>query len=181
MANYFSKGYKEEVKYWWLLLILVIALLIIGIIVFMRPIETYLILAAGIIQIVIAYSGSSYVSGRGWMLAGGIIEVILGLILAFNVSLTAITLPIFLGFWLLFRSFLFVGLGIDMHTLKIEGSEWAIATGFLLLICSVIVLMQPFYFGVAAVVVWVGISFLVAGISACILAWQLKNIHKHLK
>ena len=51
--------------------------------------------------------------------------------------------------------------------------------GVLLLICSVVILAQPLFFGIEAVVIWVGISFLMAGISMGVFAFQLRNLHKH--
>ena len=65
----------------------------------------WIIFAIGVLEIILAASNRRYITGRGWMLAGGIIEAIIGLILIFNVALSAATMPIVLGFWLLFRGF----------------------------------------------------------------------------
>ena len=92
------------------------------------------------------------------MLAGGIIEIVLGAILVWNVALSAATLPIFLGFWLMFRGFSAIGLGGDMSSMNVPGSAWTIISGILLLLCSLWVLIQPLVFGTTMVVVWVGIS-----------------------
>ena len=43
------------------------------------------------------------------------------------------------------------------------------------------ILFQPILFGTAAVIIWVGISLLFAGMSACIFAFQLRDVHKHMK
>ncbi|MDE6500221.1 MAG: DUF308 domain-containing protein, partial [Rikenella sp.] len=59
------------------------------------------------------------------------------------------------------------------------GGGWTVFVGILLLICSVLILAQPLLFGVEAVVIWVGVSFLVGGISMGVLAFELKNLHKH--
>ncbi len=193
MNNFFVEQIeksKKAIKYWWLLLLLGIAIFITGITVFAYPAESYismavvfglLMLFSGIFQVILAGSNKNYITGRGWMLAGGIIEILLGLILTFNVALSAATLPIFLGFWLLFRSFSLIGLGSDMSSVGIRGAGWTIATGILLLICSIIVLAQPFIFGMQMVVIWVGISFLMAGISTSAFAIQLRSVHKHFE
>ena len=68
------------------------------------------------------------------MLAGGIIEIVLGAILVWNVALSAATLPIFLGFWLMFRGFSAIGLGGDMSSMNVPGSAWTIISGILFLL-----------------------------------------------
>ena len=181
---------KQAVRYWWLLLLTGIALLVIGIVVFAFPAQSYigmslmfgwLILLSGIFQVILSTANKHYITGRGWMLAGGIIEIVLGAILVWNVALSAATLPIFLGFWLMFRGFSAIGLGGDMSSMNVPGSAWTIISGILLLLCSLWVLIQPLVFGTTMVVVWVGISLLFAGIAAISLAMQLKSAHKHLQ
>ncbi|MBE5034229.1 HdeD family acid-resistance protein [Gallalistipes aquisgranensis] len=190
MNSYFVSRWeksKEAVRYWWLMLLLGIALFIVGIVIFAYPAASYLgmsvlfgfvILFSGIFEIVLSVSNNHLVTGRGWLLAAGIIEAVLGLLLIFNVALSAAALPVFLGFWLLFRSFTLIGLGGDMNSMQVPGSVWTIVTGVLLLLCSLAILFQPVVFGAQAVVIWVGLSFLMAGISAAVFAFQLKNVHK---
>lgn len=181
---------KQAVQYWWLLLLVGIILFIAGIVVFIYPAQSYLsmvlmfgfvILFSGLFQILLSASNNHYMTSRGWIWVGGIIEVILGFILVLNPSLSASTLPIFLAFWLMFRSFSSIGMGSDMNSLNIPGAGWTIFSGILLLLLSLWILFQPLVFGTVAVVVWVGISLLFAGLSTFIFALQLKNIHAHFK
>lgn len=190
MENRFTtliENSKRAVHYWWLLLIAGIVLFILGIVVFVYPQQSYIgmsllfgwvILVTGILEVVLSATNRHFVTGRGWMLAGGIIEIILGIILIFNIALSAATLPVFLGFWLLMRGFSTVGFGGDMNALSIPGSGWTIFSGILLLICAIWILVQPLVFGSAAVIIWVGISLLFAGIAAMSLSMQLRNAHK---
>ena len=115
------------------------------------------------------------------MLAGGIIEIVLGLILVFNTALSAVSLPVFLGFWLLFRGFSAIGLGGDMQAMRVPGSGWTIASGVLLLLCALWMIFQPLVFGTTAVIVWVGVSLLFAGAAACSFAVQLRRAHECFK
>lgn len=190
MENRFTtllENSKRAIRYWWLLLLAGIALFILGIIVFVYPMQSYVgmsvlfgwvILATGIVEVILSAANKHYVTGRGWLLAGGIIEIILGLILIFNLALSAVTLPIVLGFWLLFRGFSAIGLGGDMNAMNITGAGWTIVAGVLLLLCALWILFQPLVFGTTAVVVWVGISLLFAGVAAITMSVQLHNAHK---
>lgn len=179
---------RRAVKNWWLLLLLGIAVFVVGIFIFTYPGLSYvamsitfaiLILVSGVINIALAASNTNAAIGRGWLWAGGIIEVLLGLILMLYPAMSAATLPVFLGFWLLLRSFGMIGSGSDLMSMKVPGGGWAVFVGVLLLICSVMILAQPLLFGIEAVVIWVGVSFLVAGISMAVFSFQLKGLHKH--
>ena len=166
-VTYLIERSKQAVRYWWLMLLIGIALFVLGILVFVYPAQSYVsmavlfgwvILAAGILEVVLSASSDHFVTGRGWMLAGGVIQIILGLILVFNVALSAVTLPIVLGFWLLFRGFSTIGLGGDMRAMGISGAGWTIVGGVLLLLCALWMLFQPLVFGTAFVVVWLGVA-----------------------
>lgn len=181
---------KHAVKNWWLLLLLGIAVLGTGIFIFAYPGISYvamamtfavLVLVSGIVSVVVAASNTNPAMGKGWIMAGGIIEILLGLLLIMFPAIAAASLPLFLGFWLLFRSFRMIGVGANLTSLKVSGGVWTIIVGVLLLICSVMILAQPILFGVEAVVIWVGVSFVMAGIAMAISAFQLKGLHRHFE
>ncbi len=188
-VTYLIERSKQAVRYWWLMLLIGIALFVLGILVFVYPAQSYVsmavlfgwvILAAGILEVVLSASSDHFVTGRGWMLAGGVIQIILGLILVFNVALSAVTLHIVLGGWLLFRGFSTIGLGGDMRAMGISGAGWTIVGGVLLLLCALWMLFQPLVFGTAFVVVWLGVALLFAGVSAMALSFQLRTAHRCL-
>ena len=191
MKDLFMKKMESTgraVKNWWLMLLLGIAVFITGIFIFSYPGASYvalaltfavLILVAGIVNIILAATNSNAAAGRGWLLAGGIMELLIGLMLLIYPSVSAATLPLFLAFWLMFRSLGLIGTGSDLMSLKVPGGLWTIIIGSLLLLCSVLILIHPVLFGVEAVVIWVGVSFLMAGISLSVLAFELKSLHKH--
>lgn len=179
---------RHAVKNWWLPLLLGLAVFVVGILIFTYPGVSYvamsvtfaiLILVSGAVNIALAVSNRNPAIGKGWLWAGGIVELLIGLLLIVHPAISAATLPVFLGFWLMFRSFGMIGSGSDLMSLRVPGGGWSVFVGILLLICSVLILAQPLLFGVEAVVIWVGVSFLVGGISMVVLAFELKNLHKH--
>lgn len=189
MENYVSAvdRYRNSIKYWWVGLLIGVLIFIMGIVVFMHPGESYaalsivfglLILLSGIVQLFLGLRMPKN-TGRGWLIASGIIEIVLGIILSFNIAISAVVLPFFLGFWLLFRGLTVIGTAIEMRHEGIRGSGWAIFWAILLIICAFIVLIYP-AIGVGAVVIWLGLSFLFAGISMAMLSIQLYSLRKHL-
>ena len=184
--SFLVENSKRAIRHWWLLLLVGVLLLAVGVAIFFYPQQSYLGLAvlfgwliffSGVFETALAATSRHFITGRGWMLAGGVIEIILGLILISNVAISEVALPIVLGFWLLMRSFSTIGLGGDMTTLGIHGAGWTIFTGILLLLCSLWILLQPLVFGSTAVLVWVGVSLLFAGAGACSMAFQLRHAH----
>lgn len=178
---------KIAIKFWWLLLIIGLAIFAMGILVFTYPTQSYLSLSmlfgwliffSGVSQIALFATSKHVIVGRGWMLIGGVIEVVFGLILISSLAYTISVLPLFLGFWLLFKSFNLIGFGSDMNAMKIGGGGWTIFTAILLMITSILILINPFFFGVEAVVIWVALSLLFAGISMSVFAIHLRNAHK---
>lgn len=181
---------KDAVKNWWMLLILGIAVFLTGIFIFVYPGVSYmamamtfavLVLVSGIVSVVVAASTSNPAIGKGWIMAGGIVEILLGLLLIIFPVTAVASLPFFLGFWLLFRSFRMIGVGSNLTSMKVPGGVWTIIVGALLLVCSVMILAQPILLGVEAVVIWVGVSLVMAGIAMAISAFQLKGLHRHFE
>lgn len=105
--NVLLENSKRAVRYWWLLAVVGIALLAAGILIFAYPSRSYLAMAtlfgwlmflSGMLEAALSAMNRHFVTGRGWMAVGGLIEIILGLILIFNVSLSEITLR---SYWVL--------------------------------------------------------------------------------
>ncbi len=177
---------RQAVRYWWFVALVGIWLVVVGLFVFAFPSQSYLVMSilfgwlmllSGVMEVVVSIANRHLLTGRGWMLVGGLIQIGLGVILLLNEAISAATLPLFLGFWLLFRAFSTIGLGGDMRTFGIPGGGWTLFSGILLMVCSLWMLFQPLVFGTAAVIVWVGISLLLAGVSAINLALQLRRAH----
>ena len=74
-----------------------------------------------------------------------------------------------------------IGIGSDLSHVKNSGWGWTIFTAILLIICAFIILISPIAFGVEAVIIWVGISFIMGGISLIAFSAQLKSAQKHLE
>ncbi len=189
MENYTSAvdTYRNAIRYWWLGPLLGAIIFIMGIVVFMHPGESYaalaivfglLILFSGIVQLFLGINMPRH-TGRGWLIASGAIEIILGIILTFNIGLSALVLPFFLGFWLLFRGMTVIGTASQMRHEGIPGTGWTIFWAVMLIITAFLVLIFPAV-GAGALVLWLGISFMFAGLALIFLGIQLNGMRKHV-
>ena len=178
----------RAVQHWWLMMLAGILCFALGIAVFVFPLDSYVALSimAGIImllvgaaQLIVASTSGNYLTMRGYMLVGGLIDLILGLLLCVYPGMSMALLPIMLGIWMMYHSFMIIAFGGDMETFKVKGSFWTVIGGVILLAFSFIVLINPFSAGVAAVIVFAGIGLLVFGFMLCWMSIILRDIHKN--
>ena len=107
--------------------------------------------------------------------------MLLGLFLCLYPGITIFLLPILLGIWMLYHSFMIIAFGGDLDTFDVGGQGLVVGSGILLLILSILILMNPFSAGIAAVVVLTGVGLVVFGIILMMLAFKLKEVHKAIQ
>ncbi len=180
---------SRAIKHWWLLMLAGLLCIAMGIVVFVFPLESYvtlailfgvLMLAVGAAQLIIASSSGNYLAMRGYVIVGGVLDLILGIFLCIYPYVTLMVLPIMMGIWMMYHSFIIIAFGGDMETFKLGGSGLVIAGGIVLLLLSILVLVNPLGAGVATVVVIAGVGLLVFGGLLCALSLKMKDIDKEL-
>jgi uncharacterized membrane protein HdeD (DUF308 family) len=158
-----------------------------GITVFVFPMESYLtlgivfgviMLLTGVTQLIVAGASGNYFTMKGYLIAGGILDLLLGIFLCINPPVTFVVMPVLLGLWMLYHSFMIMAFGGDLETFNISGSGWTVAGGILLMILSILVLVNPMSAGVAVVIALLGTGLIVFGLLLCTLAFTFKNIHR---
>jgi len=176
----------RAVRHWWMLMLAGILCFAAGIVVFVFPLESYvalsiifgvLMLIVGAVQLIVASTSSNYLMMRGYVIVGGVLDLILGLFLCLYPGVTLVVLPIMLGIWIMYHSFMIVAFGGDLDTFNVKGSGLVIASGVVLLLLSILILMNPFGAGIAAVVIMAGVGLLVFGLILCMMSLKLKEIH----
>ena len=185
-----SKKISRAIRHWWLMLIVGILSLVAGIMVFVFPLESYVTLSVlfgilmvlvGASQLIIASASNNYLMMRGYVIVGGVLDVLLGLFLCLYPGVTLFLLPILLGIWMLYHSFIIIAFGGDLDTFNVGGQGAVIGSGILLLVLSILILMNPFSAGIAAVVALTGVGFLVFGAILIMLSFKLREIHKAIE
>ena len=180
----------RTVKYWWLMMLAGILCFAAGIAVFAFPLESYVVLSllAGILmlfvgaaQLIVASTSSNYLTMRGYVLVGGVIDLLLGFLLCIYPALTMTFLPVMLGIWMMYHSFMIIAFGGDLETFRVNGSGWTVLGGILLLILSLVVLINPFSAGIATVVVLSGVGLLVLAFLLCWMSVILRDVHKNFE
>ena len=178
---------SRVIKHWWLLLIAGILCVAAGICVFAFPIESYvtlsvlfgvLMLLTGAAQLIIASTSGNYLMMKGYFIVGGVLDIILGIFLCLYPGISLVVLPIMMGLWLMYHSFIIISFGGDMDTFRLSGGGMLVVLGILLLVLSIFVLVDPLSVGIVTVLTVAGIGLLMLGLIFCAISFKLKDLHK---
>jgi len=183
MANVISQAIGT-IKNWWLFLIAGILLIAGSIWVFLTPVESYvtlawifsiLVLANGISSTIFSISNHKELEGWGWYLAGGIFEIIIGIALITYPGISLAVLPLFVGFWFMFRGVQIIGASLDLKKYGFLDWGWLMLFGIGLTIISFFMILNPI-FGAFNIVYITSIALLFFGISNIMISLKLKKI-----
>ncbi len=185
-----TKRAGRAVQHWWLMMIAGLLSVAAGIAVFAFPVESYvtlsilfgvLMLFAGAAKLIAASTSSNFFMMRGYVIVGGLVDLFLGLFLCIYPGVTLVMLPIMMGLWIMYNSFMLIALAGDFETFGIPGAGWIICGAAILLILSILVLVNPFSAGIATVIILAGVSLLIFGFLLCALSFKLRDVHKYFE
>ena len=189
----FFKTIRNTIKHWYVPAIIGALFIVLGGYLFTVPESAYLslvmlfsisFLASGIMEIFFSVQNKDELDGWGWYLASGIFTLLIGVILITKPVVAATTLPFFIGFSLLFRSFQGLGFAFELKNYGVLRWGNLAIVSVLGIILSFLLIVNPIFAGISLVVM-TALSFIFAGIVSIVLAFQLKTfperINKELK
>ncbi len=174
---------RKDLKNWWAPLLIGVLLIVTAIWTFTSPMSSYLALSilfsisflvSGILEIYFSIANKEAITNWGWNLAFGIITAIVGVMMLINPEISMVTLPLYVGLVILFRSIMAIGWATDIS----EGSLMIL--GILGILFAFVLLWNPVFAGMT-IVFWTGFSFLISGIFSCYLAFKLRKVYKQVK
>jgi len=180
----------RAIRHWWLLMLAGILCIVLGIVVFVFPLESYvtlsllfgiLMLVVGAAQLIVSATSGNYLMMRGYFIVGGIIDLLIGIFLCVNPGVSLIALPIVMGICLLYHSFMIIAFGGDLETFRLSGSAWVICGGILLLILSIMILANPLSIGIETVIIIAGLGLIMFGVMLSAISMKLKDVHTYVE
>jgi uncharacterized membrane protein HdeD (DUF308 family) len=175
---------QYNVKNWWWFLVSGLLFIAAGIAIYAWPAASYvslsivfsiLMISNGFSQIVFASANSKLLRGWGWILVSGIIDLALGTYLVLYPTVTMVTLPYFVGFWLILRSFYLMGTAFDLQALGVRGWGWFLFGAILVLVLGGVIVYYPAA-GVVSIIAFSGSAFILGGFMNIYLAFLLKGV-----
>jgi uncharacterized membrane protein HdeD (DUF308 family) len=189
--NSYNSDYSEQlIGRWWLSIIVGLVALAAGFIVLINPLTSYItiaiwlgvaVLISGIIGLVQSFSSDSALVRNGWVILAAIADIIIGLLLIFNMVITAVMLPTLFGVWLLYRGFIGVVMGMDLRSCRVPNAGWVVLGSVIMIVISMAVLLMPQTLGVEAIVLFVAAAFLIYGFSSISLGFRLYDVHRRAR
>lgn len=187
MTNQFIKNVRQSVKHWYTPLIIGVLLIGTGIWTFTSPAESYLALSilfsisfliSGILEILFAFANKNEMDNWGWMLALGIMTTLIGVMLLARPEISMITLPLYVGFLVMFRAFGAMGTAMDLKNYGVMDWGTLMVIAVLGLIFSFILIWNPVFAGMT-IVFWTGVALLTSGVFNVYVALKMRSLHKN--
>ncbi|MBR5133639.1 MAG: DUF308 domain-containing protein [Alistipes sp.] len=190
MKSYESDYSEQLIGRWWLSIIVGLVALAAGFIVLINPVASYFtiaiwlgvaVLLSGIIGLVQCFSTTSGLVRNGWVILASIADIVIGILLLFNVLLTAAVLPTLFGIWLLYRGFIGIVQGMDLRSFHVPNAGWVVFFSVVMIVIAMAILLLPDSLGVGAIVLSVAIAFLLYGFSCIALGFRLYDVHRRAR
>ena len=190
MKSYNSDYSEQLIGRWWLSIIVGLVALAAGIIVLINPVASYLTIAvwlglavlfSGVVGLVQCFSTASGLVRNGWVILAAIADIVIGILLTFNMLLTVAVLPSLFGIWLLYRGFVGIVQGMDLRSFHVPNAGWVVFGSVVMITISLAVLLLPDSLGVGAIIISVAVAFLVYGFSSISLGFRLYDVHRRAR
>lgn len=176
----------EPVKHWWMYLLIGVLAFILGVFMLVNPTITYemmtlllglALLVFGVIEMIVGIFSRNLFVSRAAVIIGAVLNIVLGILLAANPGIAAITLPLILGMWMLYQSFMTINYASDLRNFKVKGCGLTLFCGIVLLILAMLILLRPMTLGIMTVAIYIALSFIIYGLSEIVSAFRLRTIH----
>lgn len=186
MEYQFLKTVRKSVNQWYIPLIIGLIFIAVGIWTLALPVESYLTLTivfsisfiiSGVAEISFSISNRNEIDNWEWTLMFGLVTLFMGIFLLIHPIISFTTLPLFVGFLMLFRSIGGVSFAIDLDNYGIEDWGYLLGVGILGIICSFVLIWNPVLAG-ATVVIWTGIALITGGAYNVYLSLRLRKLKK---
>ncbi len=187
MKNEIVVTVQRAARNWWVSVLIGVLALALGIWCLFAPGATLAALSlvfvvgfiiSGILEIVFAVTNRG-LDGWGWSLAGGIVDLLIGIALAvLPLAVITVVLIWFVGFWLLIRSILGIGMAADLHRWGVRG--WLLAVAILGVVAAFLFFLSPAFGG--GTIVWLAAcAFVFYGIFRIWLGVRLYSLHRNVE
>lgn len=182
--SHFFKTVANTIKHWYIPLIVGIIFVGVGIYTFSAPVASYITLSilfslsflfSGLSEIIFSISNRHEIDNWGWTLTFGILNFIFGLLLIMNPGISMTTLPLFVGFLMLFRSIMGISYALELKNYGVPDWGALLAIAILGLLFSFILVWNPVFAGFT-IVIWTGLAIITVGIFSIYLSFKLKKI-----
>lgn len=173
-------------NYWWLLLLEGIAALVLGVILFMQPAATLVILTTflgaywlveGVFKVIAAFTGQRGDTSWWLLLLSGLLGIVAGIVVFSAPLMSALITQLFLVYMLAFQALIGGILSIIWAIRvrkEIQGEGWVILGGILAIVLGVLLISSPLI-SILLLAKIAGVSAVIGGIGLIIAAFRWRK------
>jgi len=174
---------QHSVRQWWLSLTVGIIYLILGSWVFFQPLQSFLALTGvfiigfaivGSLGVFYALSNRNKLEHWGWVLLTGLIDWFIAFVLLIIPDFSEEVLRLYVGFVLMFRSFLGIGFSVYLAHYKVRNWLIVLLLSTLGVIFSLLMIWNP-SFGILTLTFSTSIALFSVGFSQIGIAYELRR------
>lgn len=133
-------------------------------------------MAAGFLEVAFALSNTKDFGDWLWPFVYGLVNFLIGLLLIANPEVSIFTLPVYIGFKLLFRSVITIGISLNFHKPRLSGLDRWVGISTIGMIFSLILLWNPNFAGLS-LVVWRSIALITIGLYSICFSFKIKRLY----
>lgn len=179
-----ASSITSTIKYWWILSMVGIGLIIFSIYVCLNPLAGYSAISIyfgvtislnGFFQIVFSLGNQKAYANWIWFFVSGIFNLIIGSILLANLHLVEVSLPLFVGSWLLLSNTTLIGHSFQLKQMRVSKWIWFLIAGIVGMLFAITIIYNPL-FGAKAIIIWTVLALALIGIFYIILGLHLKRM-----
>jgi uncharacterized membrane protein HdeD (DUF308 family) len=168
----------RSIRHWWVLLVRGILFIAVGIYMLASPATSFVVLGflfglviflAGLVEL-LHVTRDKHPTNRGWHLALGIIDLILGVVFMAHIATSVAILRIIVGLWFVFR-------GISLFRFsRVIRHKWVMQLGGVLTAIFGLLIIFNAAFGSLTVIVFMAMAFIIAGLFNAALGFSMKQV-----
>jgi len=178
---------KRQPSYWWVPLLFGVIFIITGIWILRSPVESYeqitkmigvIILVSGTTQILFTVGNRKAIPGWEFQAAGGLIDLVIGIILILNPVILLRIITLFVGIWLIVNSITLFKRGLEARKENRNYWKWELILGAILLLLAILFLWHPIFIGFT-IAIWSALAFIILGVFRIALTIKLRRQSLH--
>jgi uncharacterized membrane protein HdeD (DUF308 family) len=169
---------------WWLLALRGLVAVIFGVMTLFNPAASLAVLVLffgayamvdGIFAIIAGATAPSGSRRWGWLIAGGVLGILVGIATLFMPQVTAFVLTVWIAVWAIFVGIAQIASAIRLRK-EIEGEFWLILGGAVAVLFGIWALISPLA-GAFAITFGIGFFAIVYGVTMLAVAFRLRGLH----
>ena len=178
--------FTNKINYWWIPVLTGVFLIALSIFFISKPVSAFLgftvlfgwmIFTDGGMNLIFAIRNRKIFDSWIWHLLIGIFEILVGVVLLFQPQISAESLLIFAGFWLMYSAVSKMSYAFVLKKSGVQKWWITLISGIITSVFAFFITANPI-FGILGIVYLVSLTILISGITALIFGLQIKNLNK---